>query len=182
MGKETQMSKTFEKTTWPSGKVQVIAKLASGKIWKNYLFQTDERAENWIQSVKDSDEAAAARKLAKAEAKKKAYANLVNPFKVGDIFYDSWGYEQTNIDFYQVVAVGPKSVTLRELASEQVESTGWASGRVVPKVGEFTGPPALKKLQVLVNPDGTAGEPYVKSRHGWISKWDGTPKHYTAYA
>lgn len=36
--------------------------------------------------------------------------------KVGDLFYSSWGYEQTNVDFFQVVAlVGKKSVRVKEV-------------------------------------------------------------------
>lgn len=34
---------------------------------------------------------------------------------LGDIFYRSWGYEQTNIDFYQVVALrGKHTIVLRQ--------------------------------------------------------------------
>lgn len=35
---------------------------------------------------------------------------------VGDIFYTSWGYEQTNVNFFQVVQlVGKMSVRVREV-------------------------------------------------------------------
>lgn len=29
----------------------------------------------------------------------------MEPLKVGDIFYSSWGYDQTNIDFYKVLEI-----------------------------------------------------------------------------
>lgn len=36
--------------------------------------------------------------------------------KVGDIFYASWGYEQTNIDFFQVISLaGESSVRVRQV-------------------------------------------------------------------
>lgn len=39
--------------------------------------------------------------------------------KVGDLFSASWGYEQTNVDFFQVVAlVGESSVRVREVYPE----------------------------------------------------------------
>lgn len=42
--------------------------------------------------------------------------------KVGDIFYTSWGYEQTNLDFYQVVGlVGKVTVKLRKIAKDTTE-------------------------------------------------------------
>ena len=40
-------------------------------------------------------------------------------FKVGDILYSSWGYEQTNIDFYQVAELnGSSMVTLKPVYLE----------------------------------------------------------------
>ncbi len=41
--------------------------------------------------------------------------------KIDDIFYDSWGYDQTNIDFYQVVGITDKSVKLKAIKSQQDE-------------------------------------------------------------
>ena len=52
--------------------------------------------------------------------------------KVGDILYSSWGYDQTNIDFYKVVKVSEFSVWIQELGKKIVEITGWAHERVVP--------------------------------------------------
>ncbi|AUP42648.1 hypothetical protein [Escherichia coli] len=35
---------------------------------------------------------------------------------VGDVFVSSWGYEQTNVNFYQVISVhGKKTVTVQEV-------------------------------------------------------------------
>ena len=46
--------------------------------------------------------------------------------RVGDIFEASWGYDQTNVDHYQVVGVTGKSVRIREvtLPKISVEATG----------------------------------------------------------
>ena len=42
--------------------------------------------------------------------------------KVGDLFSATWGWEQTNVDFFQVVAlVGESSVRVREVYPEMVE-------------------------------------------------------------
>lgn len=50
---------------------------------------------------------------AKIEEKTKEKVNKFG-VKVGDLFYASWGYEQTNIDFFQVIAlVGERSVRVR---------------------------------------------------------------------
>lgn len=58
----------------------------------------------------------------KAEPKQDP-AKLTNKFGVGvgDIFYASWGYEQTNADFFQVVElVGKASVRVREVYLQRI--------------------------------------------------------------
>ncbi|MGI7424103.1 hypothetical protein ACNF6U_10010, partial [Campylobacter coli] len=45
-------------------------------------------------------------------------------YKVGDFLYSSWGYEQTNIDFYQVIATTEKTIFLAEVKTD-VKVTGW---------------------------------------------------------
>jgi hypothetical protein len=56
---------------------------------------------------------------AKAAAPKsnggKEMANLI----IGDILKDVWGYEQTNVDFYEVVKVTEKTATVRTLHHSQ---------------------------------------------------------------
>lgn len=88
------------------------------KVWYGY---TDEAT---VRAAIDGKEAA-------PDAKPEAPApKIVNKFgvKVGDIFHMSWGYEQTNNDFFQVVAlVGKESVRVRQvnplcLKSEAVSS------------------------------------------------------------
>lgn len=51
--------------------------------------------------------------------------------RVGDILYSSWGWEQTNIDFYQVVAIRGSAVDLRQLDQRTTED-GYMCGTTVP--------------------------------------------------
>lgn len=51
----------------------------------------------------------------------KAAAQNIYGVRVGDIFEASWGYEQTNVDFFQVVElVGKTSVRVREVYPERI--------------------------------------------------------------
>ena len=44
---------------------------------------------------------------------------------VGDLFYASWGYEQTNIDYFQVVALkGAHTAQLRKICCEYIGGFG----------------------------------------------------------
>lgn len=67
--------------------------------------------------------------------------------KVGDLFYTSWGYEQTNVNFFQVIElVGKSSVRVREvrpeiIRSEPISDMAADFEYAVPKEGEIL-PPA----------------------------------------
>lgn len=68
-------------------------------------------------------------------AKRKALADMPIKMQVGQILHYSWGYDQTNNDFYQVVEVKAKSIVMREIASKFVKSPdGFSrmSGHVSP--------------------------------------------------
>ncbi|MBE3139569.1 MAG: hypothetical protein IMZ53_03195, partial [Thermoplasmata archaeon] len=47
-------------------------------------------------------------KLRELEAQLVQFADL----KPGDFFYESWGYDQTNIDFLQIIEVSPTKKTV----------------------------------------------------------------------
>ena len=66
----------------------------------------------------------------------------MKPIEIGDMFRYSWGYDQTNVDFYQVTAISPssKSATLESIAAATVPgSEGMMSCQVTPCKGQFTG-------------------------------------------
>ena len=136
--------------------------------------QREKHIKDYIENLKQREE--------ESKKRKEARHNFTNHFKVGDILYDSWGYEQTNIDFFQVVEVKPKSVVIREIASRVIEGGGMAmSGQVVAVPDSFVGEPTPKKLTGYLNSEGETVA-HVTSRHGWISEWDGKPKYYSSYA
>ena len=94
----------------------------------------------------------------------------------GDMVYSSWGYDQTNVDFWQVIEVSEsgKSVTMREVSQKYVE-TGFMSGNVVPVADDFTGEPSRH----IVKPGDRVciGKSYTSA-----NKWDGSPKYTSHYA
>lgn len=63
---------------------------------------------------------------------------------VGDVFASSWGYEQTNVGFYQVISIhGKKTVCIRPVDSK-VEYIN-ANGYVTPIFDVFIGDEILKR-------------------------------------
>lgn len=66
-----------------------------------------------------------------------------NPLMVGTILYTSWGYDQTNTEFFAVTRVSGRRVYVREIAADYTE-TGFMSGRTSPRLPiEYTGPETM---------------------------------------
>lgn len=112
---------------------------------------------------------------------KKTNANVVaDPVvAVGDIFRHSWGYDQTNIDFYQAVRVSPHSVWLRRIG-QSTKSTGRDCGETVAVKDSFMyddeKSPIVKRWKVL-----SSGKVYVPMPYGSCSQWDGKPCYKSWY-
>lgn len=100
--------------------------------------------------------------------------NYQHTLEVGSILVSTWGYEQTNVDFYQVTEVNGKFVTIREIGKDSKE-TGWLQGDCRPVADSFVGDP-LRRMVTQGN--------YVKIESWGQSAhlWDGTTRHWTAYA
>lgn len=60
----------------------------------------------------------------------------------------SWGYDQTNIDYYEVTKlIGKTMVEIREIGAESVSDNGPAmTGSCVPRPGHYIGEPMRKTV------------------------------------
>lgn len=70
----------------------------------------------------------------------KNYASKTNPHgvKVGDLFSMSWGYDQTNVNYFQVTRVSDSGVWVREIGSQSVPGTqGFMCETVKPAKDRF---------------------------------------------
>ena len=113
------------------------------------------------------------------------YALLPNPFKVGDVFYDSWGYDQTNIDFYQVVETTARTVTLREIASRVEHRSGYSdmSHFVTPDPDVFLNDKTIRHtVQWCDCGEDKPPTGRIASKHGSCQLYDGTAKYESWYA
>lgn len=64
--------------------------------------------------------------------KRKAF---VHSARVGDIYRTSWGYDQTNVEFFEIVDLKGKYAILREIASASI--TNGPSESCVPQSGAY---------------------------------------------
>ena len=109
----------------------------------------------------------------KAARSPKPGANAADHYAVGDVLENSWGYDQTNVDWYQVTRVSGKTIWIRPIAHNCSDYGGAQGGKSQPRRNEFTGPEQRK-------PVDHRGD--VKARHGCMTKWDGRAVYCSSYA
>jgi hypothetical protein len=151
--------------------VRKVSKARFPKPLFNYRFRSVERMAEfcmeWIERVERNINAEKARK----EQKKLAQQNMKHSFQVGQVLYNSWGYDQTNINFYQIVGVKEKSIIIREIASSYVAgSEGFMCANVKPVENAFIGEPILKKVIVSVGYNENVSY-YIKAEHGCFCEY-----------
>jgi hypothetical protein len=99
--------------------------------------------------------------------------------EVGSIFSCSWGYDQTNQEFYQVTRMTPKGVYVREIGAKTVPgSEGMMCQNVVAVKDSFVNKPeSFHRLNL------TTYKPAFRiSSYQTAFLWDGKPKYNSWYA
>ena len=150
----------------------------------NYWFKSEDKRTAYVADWFKAQAANKTRKQAKQEERKASLSKPHN-LNVGDILRASWGYEQTNIDYYQVTAlVGIRTVEIRKIGCESIETMAM-QGESVPCKNAFIGKPMRKQVSTYDNqsvkiesfayahlmvPTMVAGIPVYR------------PSHWTAYA
>ena len=77
---------------------------------------------------------------------------------VGDYFTASWGYDQTNIDYYEAVAVSKTGRVKLQRIEQRIISRGCPNDEVVPVPGAYVGDPTGYKIPRFYF-NGYAGQP-----------------------
>lgn len=145
----------------------------------DFTYRSEEERDEYVDSWWRRQENLAASKEDRKQ-EKRVLADQPNPFKVEDILYSSWGYEQTNIDFYKVVEVKGKSVVIVKVGKKEAEGMPAAhmSGYVVAVPGVEVGERMLKR----VTWSGADNPVLSLTSYSSAYRWDGKPKNYTTYA
>lgn len=152
-----------------NGKLQGVAFAgkANKPLW-NYLFRDVAQLQRQVNDTIESRKTHMEYKQKRMDERK----NFSHTLKIGDILYSSWGYDQTNVDFYQVTAVGDKSVKMRPI-EQKVVSGSQGYDNVVAVPDHFSGPDVLKR----VGPNNVIRLNSYSSAY----PWDGKPKYQTGF-
>lgn len=106
-----------------------------------------------------------------------------DPLAPGAILYSSWGYEQTNVDFYRIEKRAGAWLTLQQIeAAEASDGADSMTGKVVP-----ADPPRPKgepiRRKILGDPVSSSSGCVVKiESYAFAYLWDGQPKRVSHYA
>jgi hypothetical protein len=182
---EAQAITAVVETLYCDGQLRIVTreKTATGYLGRsakpafNYKFKTDQFRDEWIAryvevatkrfAQRDADKIA--RKLQRA----KAAAEFKAALKPGVILSDSWGWEQTNVEFYKVLSVKGATVELVELGHIDMGATSWASCHVMPNVDSYQGAPIFKRV---------AGSSIKINSSVSLTLWDGKQRYKSWYA
>lgn len=156
-------------------KQKMIATAFSGKKatqdW-SYRFRDERERRKYIQDYfvkcKQSQELKIERAAARIKKKKEFFASI----KEGDIFVDSWGYDQTNIDYYVVTKKLKASIKIKQIG-KNVEYGEFSTNKVTPNPLHFL---SSGEEMTKIPQDG-----YIKiNGYRYAVLWDGVPDNETA--
>lgn len=139
-----------------------------GKAAKPMAYFSFLRKESMEKSLskfwEQAEESLAYKDFVKKEKKAKRLGiKASDHWTVGDVIYNSWGYDQTNVDWYQVVEIKPRSIVICRICGATTP-TQYLSGTTLPCRHEFSGEPMLKTLDA---------NGQITFAHGAGTKWNG---------
>jgi hypothetical protein len=134
---------------------KIVSKARFKKPEFYYRFKNYENMIQYLESFVLNLEKIQERKENAKNMKKKASSEFNHEFFVGQILYESWGYEQTNIKYYQIIGFKGKSAILQRIQKKIVQETSWASAMVEPCRNEFIYQPFVKRIVPSVGYSGS---------------------------
>lgn len=136
----------------------------------HYLYSSKEARERkitaYLAAIQEQDNVKTRRKAERAKP---------HTLNVGDILSSMWGYDQTNVDYYQVTRViGPNSVEICKIAAHSGPEDGFMTAVCTATKDKFIGKPLVKRA---------SADNCVKiTSFSYASPWDGKPDRYSWYA
>ena len=135
----------------------------------HYRFKNEAQRVDFIKRQKES----ADRDIINEQKRRQQAFNESQKYVPGAILYDSWGYEQTNIDFYIILERVNNTLTLQRIG-EFREYSSSMSGTKTPDPSKLIDEPFKKRI---------SKNGYVNIESYSCTKiYNGTPKHWSSWA
>lgn len=140
----------------------------------HYGFSSMARCEAHVKGFFD-DVAGSIKFKAEQKAKKAEAQATDQRLQVGDVLSYSWGYDQTNVEFFQVVSRSQRTVKVMAIkGGSKFDARGDMYERALP--GQFT---ANAKPITKLEQFGYNGKPFLSMDHGCASVTTAEEKHYS---
>lgn len=99
---------------------------------------------------------------------------------VGSILVDTWGWEQTNRDFYKVLKRSGDFVTIQKMTTKNEYDPLKMTGYKIPLEVNTSEKPFRKKVKKYSHSEGFSIRDYAGG--GWCELWKGNKVDFTTYA
>lgn len=161
-----------------AGKEKPTLKITTVKAkhpYVNYYYHSEVERDQKLKAYSDRLIELEELKIQRRVDRKSEVQKFKDSLNVGDILTDSWGYDQTNVEFYKILEINEKrtKIKIQEMSHETVKDSHQTHGMacdVVP--GECYGP-------IIEKPLLSVGIPIERSI--CLTKWDGRPKYKSWY-
>ncbi len=142
------------------------------KPYANYSFKTEDSRNEYIAKQIENDQNVTRIRAENKASDKLIIAEMMEKIQVGTILHYSWGYDQTQCEYYQVVSKRGRKITIREIGSKTVPgSEGFMCDMRTPCRDKFIGDPINK----IIN--GSS----ISMPHGCATICSETDKHYCSW-
>ena len=164
---------------WNECKIKPVAICFTKKSFRHSWYYRFKNVEHMNNHIKKTIDGRLEQKKAVQERRQKRYAP--HSLQVGDYLYCSWGYDQTNIDFFIVTKLVGKNKILIKGCSNQITNSTEYSDFVRP--GKDTGNSWTRDnhgnhVELLKTVNGSNNSISLSS-FAFARKWDGEPKSQT---
>jgi len=170
-------------------KVKLIAACYLGKSSRfafNFRFRNIEHLEKYVSEMLSKYDTHFKERAEKRQTLKDLNATfeVKRYFEVGDIVQNTWGYEQTNQEFYQVIRIrGRKQIVVREIAQKSTYHEGFSSMscHVMPAKDDF-----LNDEEIILTVKACIYDPFYQISNSesfyYFHKFNGREQYKSWYA
>ncbi len=150
------------------------------KILRTYKFRKESEAiqyaNEWARDRHANQKKRKEQRKARREANKVPASKF---YEVGDIVVNTWGWEQTNVEFYRVVRITSRCIFVKEISQVVEEGSEMYNGmacNVMPG-GQILD--EGREYRLIVKAEGVLSNP---EKYYYFRKWGGKPQYNSWYA
>jgi len=109
----------------------------NNKDLNKYYYSTEEQRQKAIDEIIKQYQNTANQKTEIKEKEKIKKQENINNLKVWDVLVNSWWFEQTNINAFQIIEKKGSKIKLKEIKIKYISETSYCSDRVEPIKNNF---------------------------------------------